>query len=207
MHSCEFTQSQRLYDLFHALSGQSTNMLLYVPLLQVQFFGDKRRDNIFWDFIMQNAQVVIHDDGDVISTKGEMEDALYAIKSGYVKEVNEEGKAVRAMKRPCHWGEGALLKAVANSLRYAQVNVVAKGIAEVFMISSGALEHLVQRDAEVNKLCMDFIHDEMERYISLKYNVISKRLCAWAVEKAQIEFRNYNMGRDDLRPRAYGRLR
>jgi hypothetical protein len=71
VHACEFTQSQRLYDLFHALSGQSTNMLLYVPLLQVQFFGDKRRDNIFWDFIMQNAQVVIHDDGDVISTKGE----------------------------------------------------------------------------------------------------------------------------------------
>jgi predicted ATPase len=182
-------------------------MLVHVPPTQVQFFGDKRRDNVFWEFIMQKAQVVIHGDGDVISTKGELENTLYAIKSGYVKEVNEGGKAVRAMKRPCHWGEGALLKAVANSLRYAQVNVVAKGIAEVFMINSVDLEHLVQRDAEVNKLCMDFIHDEMERYISLKYNVISKRLCAWAVEKAQIDFRAHNMDRDDLRPRAYGRLR
>ena len=100
-------------------------MLVHVPPTQVQFFGDKRRDNVFWEFIMQKAQVVIHGDGDVISTKGELENTLYAIKSGYVKEVNEGGKAVRAMKRPCHWGEGALLKAVANSLRYAQVNVVA----------------------------------------------------------------------------------
>jgi CRP-like cAMP-binding protein len=179
-------------------------LLVYV---QVQFFGDKRRDNIFWHFVMESSQVVIHGDGDVVCAKGELESALCVIKSGQVKEVNEAGKAIRAMKRPCHWGEGALLKAVANSLRYTQNNVVAKGIVEVFMIDSLDLEELVSRDAEVNKLCMDFIHDEMQRYMSLKYNAISKRLCAWAVEKAQIEFRAFNMARDDLRPRAYGRLR
>jgi len=175
--------------------------------LQVMFFGDKRRDNVFWEFIMQRSQIVVHDDGDVISTKGDLESMLYVIKSGIVKEVNDKGKAIRAMKRPCHWGEGALLKAVANSLRYAKVHVVAQGIVEVFELDSVALEELVGVDNEVNKLCMDFIHDEMETYISHKYNAISKRLCAWAVEKAQIEFRAFNMGRDDLRPRAYGRLR
>ena len=46
-----------------------------------------------------------------------------------------------------------------------------------------------------------------QTYMSIKYNALSKRLCAWAVEKARIEFRAYNMARDDLRPRAYGRLR
>ena len=171
------------------------------------FFGDKRRDDVFWEFIMQNAEVVVHGDGDLIVAKGELENYLYAIKSGQVKEVNADGKALRAMKRPCHWGEGALLQAVAKSLRYTQAQIVAKGIAEVFMIPTQALQTLVNRDAKVHKLCMDFIHDEMQTYMSLKYNAMSKRLCAWAVEKAQIEFRAYNMGRDDLRPRAYGRLR
>ena len=54
---------------------------------------------------MENSQVFIHGDGDVISVKGEIENALYVIKSGQVKEVDEQGKALRIMKRPCHWRE------------------------------------------------------------------------------------------------------
>ena len=96
---------------------------------------------------------------------------------------------------------------VAKSARYAQVSVVAKGMVEVFMIDAAAVEGLVNRDAEVKQLCLDYVHDEIETYMSLKYNAMSKRLCAWAVEKAQIEFREHNMQRDDLRPRANGRLR
>lgn len=96
---------------------------------------------------------------------------------------------------------------VAKSARYAQVNVVAKGMVEVFMMDAVAVEGLVNRDAEVKQLCLDYVHDEIETCMSLKYNAMSKRLCAWAVEKAQIEFREHNMGRDDLRPRANGRLR
>jgi hypothetical protein len=71
----------------------------------VSFFGDKRRDSVFWQYIMENSQVFIHGDGDVISVKGEIENALYVIKSGQVKEVDEQGKALRVMKRPCHWRE------------------------------------------------------------------------------------------------------
>jgi CRP-like cAMP-binding protein len=178
-----------------------------VWLGQVQFFGDKKRDSMFWQFIMQHSQIVIHGDGHVISPNGELEDTLYVIKSGQVKHVNGEGKTKRVMKRPCHWGEGALLKAVANSLRYTQMDVVSKGMTELFTLTSASLEELVNRDTGVRNHVLEFIHDEMQVYVSTKYNLMSKRLCAWAVEKAQRDFRAYNMGREDLRPRAYGRLR
>ena len=172
----------------------------------VLFFGDKRRDNIFWSFILKHAQVVLHGDGHLISIKDELESNLYFIKSGSVREV-EDGKTNRVLKRPCHFGDGALLMACANSLRFVKINVVANGMVELFVIAADSLKELVDRDAAIHQGCMDFIHDEMQRYVSVKFQVLSKKLCSWAVKRARLDFFSANMAHPKLRPRAVGRLR
>jgi len=84
---------------------------------------------------------------------------------------------------------------------------VANGMVELFVIAADSLKELVDRDAAIHQGCMDFIHDEMQRYVSVKFQVLSKKLCSWAVKRARLDFFSANMAHPKLRPRAVGRLR
>jgi len=183
--------------------------LLHAPAFAgVPFFGDKTADLTFWRFLLQRCQVETFLPGEILVKEGVLEEEMCFMKAGIVQEVDSEtGEKKRTRRRPAHWGTGALLKAVSGTKRFAEATIRAKTTAQVFMLDMRALGDLVARDVDVRGLVKGFVDDEMQAFISRRFQVLSKKAFSLHLVKAAEHFREHQREKDGLRPRANGRLR